>query len=439
LSTTYCPGWCFRVVSRRIGFIVEPASAQGYCEPERGFDLGRDAERQPIALVLGFSIHGLAVARALHSSGIEVHAVSETGDLPTCKTSVATVHVDERIKSLDAISCLLDLRRKIPRDRNLVLFPTNDKIVGVLAERWDELDDTFRLSWSDCRDRVRDLIRKDGFASFVEDNGLLAPRSRILRDGAGVRPVLEELRAPVIVKPVVPLGTFKALRYSSLDQAAADVDRWAPEYPVIVQEWIEGDDTDLLFASYFLDRGEVTAEFSGRKLLSAPRALGQGVIVEDYWDDELSRQGRDVARALAVSGPVAVEFKRGNDGQLWLIEANVGRTEYSVDLLIGSGLNLPAIEYDYVCGNTQAQDPAVARRNVTWLDTEKEPLALLKYFAYTRRHKESINKLVFPYFGHRDFGPLMAATMVFGKRALKAIVRRMSKPLSYLKLRFRGA
>lgn len=394
---------------------------------------------RPIALVLGFSIHGLAVARALHSSGIQVHAVSESGDLPTCKTSVATVHIDDRINSENAIDCLQDIRKKLSRERQVVLFPTNDKIVGLLADHWDHLHNSFRLSWSECRDKVRELVRKDGFASFVDNNRLLAPKSRILHDDSKILPTLKGLAAPIIVKPVVPLGAFKALRYDSLDNAIEDADRWASEYPVIIQEWIQGDDIDLVFGSYFLDRGKVIAEFSGRKLLSVPRALGQGVIVEQFRDEEVLQEGRKVAQALGVSGPVAVEFKRDATGQLWLIEANVGRTEYSVDLLTSCGLNFPQIEYNYVCGHAQEKPLVTPRCSATWLDTEKEPLALFKYLISVRKRRERINKLVFPYFGHRDFGPLMAATKANAERLTKAIFRRISKLLDGLKLHFRGA
>jgi len=395
-------------------------------------------ETQPIALVLGFSIHGLAVARALHSSGIQVHAVSESGDLPTCKTSVATVHIDARINSSSAIDSLLDIRQEIPRERQIVLFPTNDKIVGLLADHWDELDNTFRLSWSECRNKIRDLIRKDGFADFVDENRLMAPRSRILQNDSKVIPTLEGLSAPIIVKPVVPLGSFKALRYDSLDNAIADADRWVAEYPVIVQEWIQGDDMDLVFGSYFLDRGIVTAEFSGRKILSSPPTLGQGVIVEHFWDEEVLREGRIVAEALGVSGPVAVEFKREAGGKLWLIEANVGRTEYSVDLLIDCGLNFPKIEYDYVCGHAPAEQSVARDCFVTWLDTEKEPLALFKYLVSARERKEPVNKMVFPYYGHGDLKPLMAATIVYSKRLLTAMFQRIRRLLKGPKSRAHG-
>ena len=38
---------------------------------------------------------------------------------------------------------------------------------------------------------------------------------------------------------------------------------------------------------------------------------------------------------------MAVEFKRSADGRLWMIEPNVGRTEYCVDVCIGNGFDLP--------------------------------------------------------------------------------------------------
>ncbi len=381
-------------------------------------------DTQPVALILGFSIHGLAVARALHSTGVRVHAISESGTLPTCKTKTATVCVDARINSKSALECIRDVAETIGGGAPIVLFPTNDKIVSLFANQWHEVDDRFLLSWSTSRDLVRELVRKDGFANFVDRYEFLAPKSRILSNCSNVLDDLFDFHEPLIVKPVVPLGSFKALRYDSVAHVAANIDQWQDGCPVIIQEWIDGDDIDLVFGTYFMDRGRILAEYAGRKLLSAPRALGQGVIVEHNNDEAVLEAGRQVARALGVSGPVAVEFKRGADGRLWLIEANVGRTEYSVDLLVASGLNLPRIEYDYVCGRKTANVAVATQSHVTWLDTDKEPLAALKYLAIARRRNKGLGKMVFPYFGHRDPGPLLAATAIFIKRLTNAAVRR---------------
>jgi len=383
-----------------------------------------DAKR-PVALVLGFSIHGLAVARALYAKGIVVHALSDTETLATCKTAYAHVHVDRRINSNEAIDCINDLVAKLFPDSSVVLFPTNDRIVESLAEHWHRIRSNVRLSWSEDRLRIRELMRKDGFARFAEEHNVNAPRSVVLASQENVD-VIDSLRTPIVVKPAMPLGGFKALRYENLEQAADDVSRWQNEYPLIAQEWIAGDDTTLLFASYFVHEGQVLAEFTGRKLASLPPGLGQGILVEKYDDEALSAEGRRIVEALSVSGPVAIEFKRTSDGTLWAIEANVGRSEYSVDLLIGAGVNLPVIEFDALLGRTPDQVVRPRDERVTWIDTDKEPLALFQYLMIEFRRRRWPAKMIFPYLGHSDPGPVASNTRKLAERSLGAIRRRVA-------------
>ena len=391
----------------------------------------QDVADRPIALVLGFSIHGLAIARALHADGIVVHAISDTESLATCKTSYAYVHVDQRINSNMAIDCINDLIAKLAPNSSVVLFPTNDKIVESLAEHWERIRNNVHLSWSEDRLRIRELMRKDGFAEFGEAHDLNVPRSVVLESQEHVE-AIDTLRSPIVVKPAMPLGGFKVLRYETHKQAMGDVNRWRDDYPLIAQEWIAGDDTTLLFASYFVHEGKVLAEFTGRKLASLPPGLGQGVLVEKYDDENLSAEGRRIVEALSISGPVAIEFKRTSDGTLWAIEANVGRTEYSVDLLIGAGVNLPVIEFDALLGRTPNQVIRPREERVTWLDTDKEPLALFQYLLIEFRRRRWPAKMIFPYLGHSDPGPLISNARILAMRILKAVYRRLASAVRRL-------
>ena len=66
-------------------------------------------------------------------------------------------------------------------------------------------------------------------------------------------------------------------------------------------------------------------------------------------------------------------------GRYWMIEPNVGRTEYCVDLAIQSGINLPWIEYCHVTGREFWSRSSVhSAQQRTWFDTDKDPLCYLR-------------------------------------------------------------
>ena len=383
-------------------------------------------EKKAIALVLGFSIHGLAVARALNRSGTEVHAISESPDIPTARTSAARLHFDGRINTEGAIDCIVDYCGSLDPQVPIVLFPTNDRIVEMLADHWERLPGNVHLSWSNDRRRIRQLMRKDGFSRFVAEHDLDCPISLTLESPTNIESV-KTLRTPIVVKPAKPLGSFKALRYETHEKAIQDSDRWIDDFPLVIQEWIDGDDTSLVFASYFVYGNDILAEFTGRKLASSPPGLGQGVLVEKFEENALAEEGRKIVRALGVSGPIAIEWKQSEDGTLWLIEANLGRSEYSVDLLIGAGVNLPVIEFGAVTGSGKTSTDRPVPTRVTWLDTDKEPLILFRYLAIEWRRHQWPGRMIFPYFGHGDFGPLLASARALTRRIAGAIGRRLAK------------
>ena len=126
----------------------------------------------PIALVLGFSLPGLAIARALAGAGIEVHAISEPSDSPALSTRFATVHVREGVNSSRLVSILLEFAVNHLRGRKAVLFPTSDNMVEALARGWPELEPHFLLSWAHCRELVLTLLRKQNLPAICERQGM---------------------------------------------------------------------------------------------------------------------------------------------------------------------------------------------------------------------------------------------------------------------------
>ena len=113
---------------------------------------------KPLALVIGLCSHGLAMTRALSDSGVEVHAFDANSKLPGAQTNSATVHLVKNIKTDSLIEDLVSFRKNISADRQIVLFPTNDNNVKVIANHIDELSRYFLISWTDCADSVLSLL-----------------------------------------------------------------------------------------------------------------------------------------------------------------------------------------------------------------------------------------------------------------------------------------
>lgn len=282
------------------------------------------------AVVVGLAIHGLAIARSLARRGIEVHCLAEASAprAPTEYTRYAKVHRRSGLNTPDLVAVLAELAEARGSDQPMVLFPTSDRMAKHIALGWPDLERHYALSWAPCRDLVLQLQRKDELAAHCERHGLRHPRSVTLQQPEDADSVAGEIRYPAVVKPVHPLSRFKALRVESFAELRGCVEKYGSEAPFVIQEWIDGDEPSLYSCTAYVDRGRVLGRFTSRKLDAAPRGLGQGTVFEPIESEEILALGNRFLETLKLSGPVAIEFKRDRAGEFWIIEANVGRTEY---------------------------------------------------------------------------------------------------------------
>src|SRR5690606_27363536 len=138
--------------------------------------------------------------------------------------------------------------------------------------------------------------------------------------------------------------SFKTHICSSKDELYNFVSSQRDNWPLVVQELIEGPDSNLYFYSSFLSRGRELFGMSGRKVRASPPGLGRATIIESVEDTGVREAAQRMTAQWQISGPVALEFKKDRNGSYWFIEANVGRTEYCIDLMIQAGFNVPFIE-----------------------------------------------------------------------------------------------
>ncbi|THF61616.1 carboxylate--amine ligase [Pseudothauera rhizosphaerae] len=326
----------------------------------------------PPAVVVGLCAHGLGIARALHGAGVPVHALEANPQLPGLRTACARIHPVADINGEGLVDALLRLAPELGDAGRPVLLLTNDRMAETIGRHVDEIERHYVLSWGHAAARLLPLLHKQHIEERCGQTGIAYPRTVLVKNLEQLAQQLAGLRFPVIAKPVRPVSAFKTIVAHSAAELDAARPRLAQSMPVIVQEFIPGDDGHIRFGALYLDRGRVVARFEGRKLRSRP--MGHTTIAVSEPSDEVNELAVRFFEGLELSGPVSLELKKDADGTSWVIEPTVGRTDFWVGLCIANGVNLPLIEYRVGAG-LGAQAGTQTGKGL-WINGERDPAAL---------------------------------------------------------------
>jgi predicted ATP-grasp superfamily ATP-dependent carboligase len=252
-----------------------------------------------------------------------------------------------------------------------VLYMQNDARLLMVSRHRARLAAAFRLPLA-AAGLVEALVDKARFAELAEARGLPVPPTRRIVAGGDAR-AAAGLRFPVVVKPVTRVprwdaaaGGAKALEAATPDDIAALLLRLgACDVELLVQEMIPGPETRIESHHLYVDPGgAVVADFTGRKIRTWPERFGHSTALEITEAPDVVALGREVARRIGLTGVAKLDFKRGPDGALHLLEINP-RFNLWHHLGAVAGLNLPALVHADLCGLPR---PPVgkARAGVTW-------------------------------------------------------------------------
>ncbi|MFP4280545.1 MAG: hypothetical protein ACLFQI_11195, partial [Halochromatium sp.] len=233
------------------------------------------------------------------------------------------------------------------------------------------------------------------------------------------------LTFPLIVKPARPLSGFK-VRLIDTPQALEQLARERPQaLPFLLQHWVPGNDRRILFTAFYLDQGRILASFDGRKLASKPPALGQTTVAESFPHAQMHALAERFFAPLKLSGPVSLEAKLDADGQPWIIEPTLGRTDYWLECCVANGVNLPLIEHQAQSGLPVATPTQT--QGVIWFDTERSPGGYLRLRlgggeTATRRWRPR-----FAYWNRADPVPFWIGLLRFVQHQGRRVLRRLAK------------
>jgi D-aspartate ligase len=208
------------------------------------------------------------------------------------------------------------------------------------------------------------LMNKASFQRSAEELKSPIPRSVRLTPNIELERI-NLLRYPCVIKPLVKNAEYsrrfaKAYKVSSARDAAelwTELSTAVSE--AIMQEWIEGNDSDVYFClQYRGPSGAPPISFVGRKICQWPPMIGgtaSCVSAPDFFD-ELVMSTNSYFEAVGFIGLCSMEYKRDTrDNRFYMVEPTVGRTDYQEEIATLNGVNIPFAAY---CGELGWQHSA---------------------------------------------------------------------------------
>jgi predicted ATP-grasp superfamily ATP-dependent carboligase len=333
------------------------------------------------------------MVRALGRRGIPVAVATAApgSDVTRSRYCRAVVGIPDVVDDpAGAVRAIVAWARRQPQAP--VLFYQGDHDLQALSRHRDEIAPHVRCLLPPA-DLVEDCVDKLRFAALAARLSLPVPDSRLLHRGSAAREIEAWNCFPCVLKPAVRTRWSESplmLRAGSSGQKVLHVrDRaeLAALVPLmdgqqtdfVLQAYIAGgEDCIVSYHAYIRPGGETVAEFTGRKLRTAPRRYGLSTYVEITDDPAVKEQGRTAVQRLRLSGVVKMDFKQDErDGRLHLLEVN---PRFNLWHHAGSlaGVCLPELVYRDCLAPGSARPARAVRPGVRWLKARDDRRALAR-------------------------------------------------------------
>ena len=231
-------------------------------------------------------------------------------------------------------------------------------MVLTISEFRTSLDRAYRFSLPSQQSLIS-LMSKTSFQEFAKSNGFPVPRS-ITVERAAHLDALSKLTFPCIVKPAIKNAEYvdrhlaRAYKVATRTHAAAVCRLLLSVVPnVVVQEWVEGPDSEIFFCLQYRTADKTISSFTGRKLSIWPPDVG--VTVSCTAAPEVASILQPLTEAFFMTasfvGLGGMEFKRDTrTGQFLMIEPTVGRADLQEEVATLHGINIPLATYCHEAG-----------------------------------------------------------------------------------------
>jgi len=385
------------------------------------------ASNPPLAVVVGDGLNALGVVRSLGVAGIPVLAVVTDRRSPSALSRFASTIQSPKTSGAELIATLLRIAGDAPKAP--ILFLTEEASVRTVSEARDALSAkmTIRLP---SHAILTDLMHKEQFQMHAEQAGAPIPRLVRLTTPADLEH-LHRLRFPCVLKPAYKDYSYgDRFKKAYVVESASEVRQlWEMISPVmsdlVVQEWIDGEDSEIFFCLQYVADGKVVASFPGRKIRSWPPRIGGTASCTSAWEhgEILQALTADFFLRVGFEGMGSMEYKRDvHSGRFYMIEPTVARTDFQQEVATLNGVNVPAIAYRHETGMGQPAQliPMVPR---VWRDPVIDRWAFQSTGGKGRPRFDSL-RVVDAYFRWQDPMPWLEFMRVRVVDKVRALTRR---------------
>jgi len=309
-----------------------------------------DSKQLPIALILGTGHCALGTIRSLKANPdipIIVMGNREKG------LAQHSRYVDDYYPcDQNDLSNVYRVLKKIDDSYDKVIpIPTgSDFWVDVMINSPVE----FKHFITDLKPHYSDLMKKSVQQILAEKCRVPYPASIEIKNKDDLGTACETLEFPCVVKPVSRAsGTvpFRIRTYKTPDQLKGGIQGLLNECDFLASDLIPGPDKNIYTYGSFAVKGEVKAEYFGRKLTQRPMHFGVAGIAESIYDvPQLRTYSTAMLKDIGFSGISQIEFKKSTrDGKFYLMEINP-RIWLWMQAAAESKVNIALAYYSHLAG-----------------------------------------------------------------------------------------
>lgn len=311
-------------------------------------------KRERAALVLDAqSRAGTEVVQALGRAAVAVDIAADARDALIMRSR----HVRERFVQPAGSPALIQwLRQRDAASRYELIVPATETSL-VALEDLDERDDLRRRALLPAKESMAIALSKERTWLLAQQLGIPVPQSRLLTQAGSPAPA----PMPVVLKPVrstvvtngetVRLAAVIARDVGERDRQLAKL---LPITPVQEQQYVPGIGVGVE-CLYFA--GRPVWHFVHARIHELPLTGGGSTYRKSVAPDPaLVAMAQRLLGALDWHGVAMVEFKRSEDGSVYLMEINP-RLWGSLALAIDAGVNFPLGMWQLACGQPVGPQP----------------------------------------------------------------------------------
>jgi predicted ATP-grasp superfamily ATP-dependent carboligase len=337
------------------------------------------------AVVVGLdSLNGIQTVRLLARHHIPIVAIAKDPSHHGCRTRLCEKILFTNTAGPELIQTLEKLGPKFAEKP--VLITCADMNVKLVSNHREKLLPWYHIVLPEA-DVIETLMNKLNFYAYANDHHFPIPQTRYLNSLEEAEAAARELTFPCVLKPPMSATPeweknmkLKAYRLENGDELIKFFTKsqaWAKN--LIVQEWVEGPDSNLYSCNCYFDaNAQPLVTFVARKLRQWPPVTGESSLGEEVRDDTVLQMTLDLFRTAHLYGLGYVEIKKSNrSGKYFIIEPNIGRPTGRSPIAEAGGVELLYTMYCDALGLPLPEAREQHYRGVKWLDLRRDTQSAL--------------------------------------------------------------